>query len=172
MLGTVNIGFPWWLQWERIHLQYRRPGFDPWVGKISWRWARQPTLVFLPGESHGQRSLAGYSLWGHKELDTTEWLSTAHNEYYPGNFHFSSWPPHEVSALLLLSYRAFCEKENSKINCNRLETLGECSLTLFYIYSEPEHNTLKKKQNTSHMRSEHLLKWMDIYAQRGSLPQF
>ena len=38
-----------------------RYGFDPWVGKIPWRRARQPTPVFLPGESHGQRSLAGYS---------------------------------------------------------------------------------------------------------------
>ena len=36
-------------------------GFDSWVGKISWRRAQQPTPVFLPGESHGQRSLAGYS---------------------------------------------------------------------------------------------------------------
>ena len=35
--------------------------FDPWVGKIPWRRAGQPTPVFLPGESHGQRSLAGYS---------------------------------------------------------------------------------------------------------------
>ena len=35
----------------------RRPGFDPWVGKVPWRRAWQPTPVFLPGESHGQRSL-------------------------------------------------------------------------------------------------------------------
>ena len=41
--------------------RHRRRGFDPWVGKIPWRRARQPTPVFLPGESHGQRSLAGYS---------------------------------------------------------------------------------------------------------------
>ena len=38
---------------------------------ISWRRKWQPTPVFLPGESHGQRSLEGYSPWGHKELDTT-----------------------------------------------------------------------------------------------------
>ena len=48
------------------------PGFDPWVRKILWRRAWQPTPVFLPGESHGQRSLAGYSPWGRSELDTTE----------------------------------------------------------------------------------------------------
>ena len=41
-------------------------------GKIPWRRAWQPTLVFLPGESHGQRSLAGYSPRCGKELDTTE----------------------------------------------------------------------------------------------------
>ena len=39
----------------------QRPRFDPWVGKILWKRKWQPTPVFLPGESHGQRSLAGYS---------------------------------------------------------------------------------------------------------------
>ena len=52
---------------------------DSWVRKIPWRRKWQPTLVFLPGESHGWRSLAGYSLQGHKESDMTEWL----------HFHFS-----------------------------------------------------------------------------------
>ena len=50
----------------------KRHGFDPWVGKIPWRMAKQPTPVFLPGESHGQRSPAGYSASGRKELDMTE----------------------------------------------------------------------------------------------------
>ena len=53
----------------------RNTGLILGVGKISWRRAWQPTLVFLPGESHGQRSLAGYSLWSHKESDTTKQLS-------------------------------------------------------------------------------------------------
>ena len=44
------------------------------VGKVPWRRQWQPTPVFLPGESQGQRSLAGYSPWGHKEPDTTERL--------------------------------------------------------------------------------------------------
>ena len=51
---------------ERIHLQGRRPGFDPWVRKIPWRRAWQPTPVFLPGESHGQRGLAGGSPCGRR----------------------------------------------------------------------------------------------------------
>ena len=49
-----------------------RPRFDLWVRKIPWKREWLPTLVFLPGKSHGQRSLAGYSLWGRKESDTTE----------------------------------------------------------------------------------------------------
>ena len=44
----------------------KRWGFAPWVRKIPWRRTWQPTPVFLPGESHGQRSLAGCSPWGHR----------------------------------------------------------------------------------------------------------
>ena len=44
----------------------------PGSGRFPWRRQWQPTPVFLPGEAHRQRSLAGYSLWGHKESDTTE----------------------------------------------------------------------------------------------------
>ena len=61
---------------KKICLHYRRPAFDPWVGKIPWRRVWQPTLVFLPGEFHGQRILVGYCPWGHKESDMTEQLST------------------------------------------------------------------------------------------------
>ena len=46
-----------------------RPGLNPWVKKISWRRKWQPTSVFLPGKSHGQRSLASHSPWGRKESD-------------------------------------------------------------------------------------------------------
>ena len=49
-----------------------RPEFDPWVEKIPWRRAWLPTPVFLPGESHGQRSLGGYSPWGHTEFDMAD----------------------------------------------------------------------------------------------------
>ena len=57
-------------------LPCRRRGFDPWVRKIPWSRKQQPTPGFLPGESHGQRSLVGYSRQGLKELDTTEQLTT------------------------------------------------------------------------------------------------
>ena len=51
---------------------HRRCKFDPWVRKIPGRKKWQPTPVFLPGKSHRQRSLAGYSPWGRKELDMTK----------------------------------------------------------------------------------------------------
>ena len=63
---------------KSVCLQCGRPGFYPWVGKIPRRRKWQPTPVFLPGKSHGQRSLACYSPWGCKESDTTE------------RFHFTS----------------------------------------------------------------------------------
>ena len=50
----------------------KRHQFYPWMGKILWRRKCQTTPVLLPGKSHGQRSLVGYSPWGHKESDTPE----------------------------------------------------------------------------------------------------
>ena len=56
-------------------------GFNPWVRKIPWRRKWQPTPVFLPGESHGRRSLVGYSPRGRKELDTTKHTNTRHARF-------------------------------------------------------------------------------------------
>ena len=52
--------------------RWKRCRLDPWVGKIPWRRARQPTPVLLPGESHGQKSLVGCSPWGCRKANTTE----------------------------------------------------------------------------------------------------
>ena len=52
------------------HRRLKRCEFDPWIGKIPWRRTWQPTPVFLPGKSHEQRSLMGYSPWAHKDPDT------------------------------------------------------------------------------------------------------
>ena len=67
-------------QWKRIHLQCRKRRLDPWARKISWRRKWQPTLVFLPGESQGQRSLAGHSPWGQEESDMTKQLKNNNPE--------------------------------------------------------------------------------------------
>ena len=58
------------------NLQSRRPGFDPQVGKIPWGREWQPTPVFLPGESQGKRSLAGYSSWGCKSRTQLSYQTT------------------------------------------------------------------------------------------------
>ena len=65
-------GLPRWLSGKESAWQCRRCRFDPWVRKIPWRRKCQPTPEFLPGESHRQRSLVGYSPWGHRELDNSE----------------------------------------------------------------------------------------------------
>ena len=57
----IKMGFPWWLSDEENACHRRRHGFNPWVGKIPWRREWLPTPVFLPGKSHRQRNLAGYS---------------------------------------------------------------------------------------------------------------
>ena len=66
-----NIGLSPVAQWYRTPLPMQETGSGRSPGKRKWH----PTPVFLPGKSHGQRSLVGYSAWGHKELDTTEQLS-------------------------------------------------------------------------------------------------
>ena len=65
----------------RVCPQWGRPRFDPWVRKVPWRRKGQPTLVFLPGKSHGQRSLVGYTPQGRKELDVTEQLTHTHKHF-------------------------------------------------------------------------------------------
>ena len=68
-------GLLWWLSSKKCR-------FNPWVRKIPWKRKSQPIPVFLPREFHGQRSLAGYSPWGHKESDTTE--ATKHSTEHKG----------------------------------------------------------------------------------------
>ena len=65
--------------------RHKRHGFDPWVGKIPWKRAWQPTPVSLPGESHGQRILAGYSSWGRKNQIWLKRLNT-HLVFFENTF--------------------------------------------------------------------------------------
>ena len=94
---ALSKGLPWWLSDESICLKCRRPGFDPWVGKIPWKRSLQPTPVFLTGESPWTEEPGGYSpQWGVKELDTTEQLillTTCLLSYWA----FSFAPGHGVS---------------------------------------------------------------------------
>ena len=67
-----------WLSSKESTCQWRKLRFDPRFGKICWRRKWQPTPIFLPGKSHGQRTLVCYSSWGRKELDMTDqWCTHA-----------------------------------------------------------------------------------------------
>ena len=90
----------WGFRWQSVCLQCGGPGFEPWVGKIPWRRKWQPTSVLLPGESYGQRSLVGYSPWGHTESDMTEWLHFLHERSTLITYLVTS----QGARLLLLSY--------------------------------------------------------------------
>ena len=112
---TKSVRLPQWLGSKESACQLRRPRFDPWVGKFPWRRKWQPTPVLLPGESHGGRSLVGYSPWGCKELETTERL------------HFTSRNAEgkEVCPFLLL--------ENSRLSISTLRAPDP-----FLLLGDPE----------------------------------
>ena len=79
------MGLPWWLRGKEPAFQSRRWGFHPWVGKIPWRRKLQPVPIFLPGKSHGQRSLASFSPWGYS-------LATERQQLIRRVFGISSFP--------------------------------------------------------------------------------
>ena len=78
---TPYLGLPGWLRGKESTCPCRRCRFNPWLRQIPWRRAWQLTPVFLLGESHGQRSLAGYSPQGCTESDMTE--ATWHTHVTP-----------------------------------------------------------------------------------------
>ena len=96
ILITFILGLPRWFCGKESTCKFGRQRFSPWVRKIPWRWKWQPTPGFLPGKSHGQKRLVGYSPWGHKVLDTTERLSTHSHTfiliyYVCINFHLQGY---------------------------------------------------------------------------------
>ena len=110
------MAFPWWLRWQSVCPQCQKPRFDPWVGKIPWRRKWQPTPVFLPGKSHGQRSLEGCSPWGRKGLDTTERLT--HTEI------MQPWK-------WVLRCKAMSTVDGNGVKKLKKERLGECKHCVF-----------------------------------------
>ena len=96
-------GFPGDSDGKSICLQCRRSGFNPWVWKIPWRRKWQPTPVFLPGKSHGRWSLMGYSPWGHKESDMTEWLPFT-------SLHMKRWDSHPIQKAHLCIKHWWCQR--------------------------------------------------------------
>ena len=104
-------------------MQCGRPVFDPWVRKITWRRAWLPTPVFLPGEFHGQRSLADYSPRGPKELDTTEPLTRA--------LFMFSWDVYQNRLVTDVRIQLCSIKPDIKDFCKKYKTMPPFFLILF-----------------------------------------
>ena len=85
--------------------RWNRRGFNSWVGKIPWSRKWQPTPV-LSGKAHGQRSLEGYSPWGHNESDTTEWLNT--HTHTKGHYKLLRKHKTEGTKLVLENKKRLC----------------------------------------------------------------
>ena len=100
----ARVGLSRWRSGKKSTCQRRRCGWDPWVEKIPWRKKWQSTPVFLPGKSHGQRSLVGYSPWDQKDLDTIERAHTrmlAHTHAHRARVTPSSLFVWELVSLIL-----------------------------------------------------------------------
>ena len=113
-------------------LAVQETGFNPWVGNIPWRRKWQSTPVFLPGESHGQRSLVGYSPWTHKELDTSDRVTNT--------FPFMGrrgWGSPQRWELPRKSLRAWDLVKRSGFFREGVQTLG-CLLLLSYLLPSEE----------------------------------
>ena len=154
ILGPLGLqpGIPWWLRQQRVCLKCGTPRFDPWVEKILWRRKWQPTPVYLPGKSHGQRSLAGCSPWGHKDSHTTEWL----------HFHLDYGPPgssvHGIFPARILVWVAIsCSRGSSQPRDQTcVSCIGRWSLyhwatreALFHYYHIYKHILVKIYSNHS-----------------------
>ena len=119
-----------YLRWQRIHLQCRRPGVDPWVEKIPWRKECNQLQCSRLENPHEQRTLFGYNPWGHKELDTTEQLST---NFYTA--HKLLWVP-TMYTLICQALQWFKEVFDDSKKCKMLAVLVIFCLPL-QIHSQP-----------------------------------
>jgi len=136
------VGFPGSSDSKESACNHRRPGLNPWVGKIPWRRAWQPIPAFMPGEPHGQRSLVGYSPWGRKDLDMTEWLSTAQHTISLYEETTFSWSIHLLMDISVASTLDYCLLQT--------QVWKSLSKTLLSILSDAQRSRVA--------RSDHLLR--------------
>ena len=101
---NADWGLPWRFSSKESASQCRRCGFHPWIGKTFWRRKWQPTAIFLPGKSHGQRTLVGYSSQGGKRF-RHDWVTQQQNTDWIHN----TWPPLKCP----VRYMLVLEKDSS-----------------------------------------------------------
>ena len=96
---------PWWLSGKESACQCRRHQFDPWVRKIPWRRKWQPPSVFLPGKSHGRRSLVGFSPWPPKSWTGLTDSTTNYSAILDHNRYMLNKHPHCLSTPIAILYK-------------------------------------------------------------------
>ena len=122
---------PWWLSGKESTCQCRRPKFDAWVGKIPWRKKWQPTPVFLPGESHRQKSLAGYSPQGCKvRHDWSDWAGEHSDEESGYKDIFNSYW-RKINLLFITPSKKGRERMKSRDR----EKEVYCQLLIFFVHA-------------------------------------
>ena len=144
---TKKYGPPWWLSGKESSCQWRRRGFHLWIGKTPWRRKWQPTPVFLPGKSHGRRSLAGCSPRGHKRAGHGWATEHARN---------GSWAPGRL-ALLRPSHRLplqgfACALFSTRNALPFISTRPHFFLSLFI--SLPKHPLIRDTLRTSSYKAD------------------
>ena len=129
----------------------KRLKFDPWVAKILWRRKWQPTPVFFPEKSHGQRNLTGYSPWGCKELDATEQTHTHTHTHTHKAAKYQISQVKEFSAFLCMGkIKGFCWRRKWQPTPVFLpgESHGQRSLVGYSPWSHKEVDTTDQITHT------------------------
>ena len=134
-----------WLRWQSIRLQCRRPGFNPCVGKISWRKAWQPTPVFLLGESTRTEESCGQQSWVHKSRTR---LST--------KAHMQKPTPHCKAIFLQLKHKFKMFKNVlSFTSCLYSNILSQFQILSYFIEWEVELKGFKNNVALTYVSGKH-----------------
>jgi len=107
------LGFPGGSDGKEFAFDAGDLGSIPRSGMISWRREWQPTPVFLPGEFHAERSLVGYSTWGHREVDATEQIPRPYKLNLFSEFTIIS----SLNCPSLMANRKFCPCFLNSLKC-------------------------------------------------------
>ena len=130
------LGLPKWHSGKECSSQCRRHtrhGFDPWIGESPWR-RNGNTPAFSPGRYHGPRNLAGYSPWGCKESDTTEWLGVHACKAACYLFVLSSTKKRWPKLFLSISYAFFVGNKKGSRNFQNKSIIKNMIYFIFFNF--------------------------------------
>ena len=139
-----NIGLPWWVSDKESACLCRRCGFDTWVGKVPWRRKWQPTLVFLPGKSQWQRSLANYNPRSHERVRHD--LATKQQKQYPLYTHTHTHTHTHTQSCFLYPLKSLFFKTIEM-------TSNQCCIINTHLHTHTHIHYCAKKYSESESRS-------------------